>query len=468
MRIVDVVVVGAGAAGLSAAATGGENGSSVILLESQPAVGGSSALSGGYVYGAGTTVQRGAGIEDSAEALFAYLQMVSQGDMPVGLVEEFCRQSGPALEWLISLGADFRPENVYISGLDTIARSHAISGNGSPGNFGMGAELIRVLESGCRNSGVELRLNEGLVSIDRDSGTARLMVHSDSETYSAGAVVLASGGFARNPDLVNEYLVPANPALSGPYDTLVGEGSTGTGFRTARNMGGAVGGHARFTVHMAPQLLVDNFIYVNECGLRFENEGLYGAFRTAIARRQQACYAIFDEAARRRGMQASGVNDETMPILWGLKQIRGMTRPSDSAGRILESHSADTLEDLAGLMGLPPRTLASTVERYNGNCRDSIDREFGRVVSASSALVTPPFHAVRVRADTLIQTGTGLTIDQEARVLDTDGEPIAGLFAAGEVVASHFPIYPASGMSLANCLVFGRIAGDSAARHCRN
>lgn len=467
MRTTDVIVVGAGAAGLSAAATASEAGLSTILLESQPSVGGSSALSGGYVYAAGTTVQRAAGIEDGAEQLFSYLQMVSQGDMPTGLVEEFCRKSGAALEWLIGLGADFRPENVYVSGLDTIARSHAISGSDSAGNFGMGAELVRVLESACRKAGVEIRLNEGMKSLERNSDASGLTVRSSQETYHAGAVVLASGGFARNRDLVKDYLVSANPALAGPYDTLAGEGSTGGGFIAARNLGGAIRGHSRFNVHMAPQLLVNNFIYVNERGFRFENEDLYGSFRTVIARRQEACYAIFDEAARQRGMKVPGCNDETMPILWGLKQIRGMTRPSDVAGRELESHSANTLEDIAKLIGLPMRALANTVKHYNDNCRASNDRNFGRVVSAASVLVAPPFHAVRIRADTLIQTGTGLTIDRQARVLDNDGEAIAGLYAAGEVVAAHFPIYPASGMSLANCLVFGRIAGGSAAYHSR-
>jgi fumarate reductase flavoprotein subunit len=126
----DVVVIGTGAAGLSAAALAAENGASVLMVEAAERTGGSSALSGGVFYAAGTSLQREAGIaDDSTEAMYQYYMTLNQYKLEPALVRTLCKQSTQAFEWLRAIGVGFTIDNLYASGVDKVRRGPRASGH---------------------------------------------------------------------------------------------------------------------------------------------------------------------------------------------------------------------------------------------------------------------------------------------------------------------------------------------------
>jgi fumarate reductase flavoprotein subunit len=127
--------------------------------------------------------------------------------------------------------------------------------------------------------------------------------------------------------------------------------------------------------------------------------------------------------------------------------------------------TAGTVAGLAGVTRMPPVTLAATIDRYNEDCRAGTDTRFGKDPSVMRPIATPPFYAVRLQPLVVAVTGYGLLIDADARVLrETDGEPVDGLFAAGEVTGNVIGAqYIGGGNAIGSALIFGRIAGRAAA-----
>jgi len=150
-RDYDVVVIGSGAAGLAAAVTAADSGSSVIVLEADDKVGGSSRLSGGHFYAAGTSVQREAGIlNDTPDDMFSYYMTLNQWNVEPAVARRYCDDAAPTFEWLRSLGVEYKPERVYISGIDTVPRGHPPEGEG--------LAVVRVLDSERIKRGVDMAL----------------------------------------------------------------------------------------------------------------------------------------------------------------------------------------------------------------------------------------------------------------------------------------------------------------------
>jgi succinate dehydrogenase/fumarate reductase flavoprotein subunit len=193
-----VLVAGGGGAGMAAAIAARETGADVVLLESEAQVGGSTARAHGHYYAAGTRLPSEAGIEDSAEALYADYMAISRYHVEAGIVRRFADQGAGALEWLIGLGADYRVEGVRSSGPTprSIARGDHYSGE-------RGA-LAAVLERACRTSGVEIRTSARVTGLDMAGG--RLTgVTAGGRRWEADAVVMATGGFARNRELLERH-----------------------------------------------------------------------------------------------------------------------------------------------------------------------------------------------------------------------------------------------------------------------
>jgi fumarate reductase flavoprotein subunit len=444
----DVIVIGAGGAGLAAASEAAHAGAEVLLLDADARTGGSTALSGGVFYAAGTSLQRAAGVHDTPDDQFRYYMNVNQHKLEASLVHRLCHDSAEAFEWLVSLGVSFPESNLYCSGVDKVRRGHRAEGHG--------AEIAAALEGSFSGKSVDVALNSRVERLLQEN-RAITGVQVGGEAVRAPSVVIASGGFGASPRLLAE-LYPTAARQAGAW-YIGSRHCKGDGLELGRAVGAELAGHDRGLLLMSPGFAQDLepylppwLLHVNHEGRRFVDESTEYSVLAEVLLNQTAgeCFAIFDDAARR----ASGA---TPAPNWSADRLDAFAR----AGKLAR---ADTLDDLAERLGIRPATLHSTVARYNAGVAAGTDDMFFKDAAHLRPVMTPPFHGARIRPDVICWTGTGLRIDREARVLDRADRAIAGLFAAGEATGGMFgQCYAGGGASIANAVIFGRVAGRGAA-----
>ncbi len=466
----DVVVIGGGGAGLAAAVSASEQGASVLLFESQTELGGSTQLSAGLFTAAGTSVQRGLGIEDSAEKFFQHYMDLNQWMLKPGLVRAFCENTGPTLEWLIGLGVEIparESANAHMPGLcqagvEDVWRGHV------PKDQGYG--LVQALDKARRRRGVEAVVNTRVQSLLVEDGRVVGVVADDIEVR-ASAVVIASGGFAQNKGLVDQLYPFANRGGDSLF-VVAAPGSQGDHLAFGAQVGAAVAG-AGWGL-MLPTVYFQRYhhwqsgfppksrIYVNGRGRRFMDEDASYAVSTGIIDAQEGgAWVVFDDRAR-LNLPAGYADWDSGRIL----------EEADS-GRTLR---ADTIAELAREMGVPADALEAAVARWNAQLPNGVDDDFlrHRTLANKGSTADPdpidqgPFYAARLLPAELVCTHAGVEIDSNAAVLDRTGSPVDGLFAAGEAGAGILGLrYVGGGNAVANALTMGRIAGINAARTAR-
>ena len=195
MRDFDVVVIGSGAAGLTAALTAAELGASVLVAEAEGQVGGSSRVSSGMMMAAGTRLQRAVGIDDSPEQLFREYMQLNQWQVDAGLARRLAFESGPAVEWLVDLGVAFH-DSLSFGGEESQPRNHL--------PIGMGADVVETLRRAAVAAGVEIALGQ---RVDRllTAGGAVVGVAVGDDELRAGAVVVTSGGFGASLEKLKRF-----------------------------------------------------------------------------------------------------------------------------------------------------------------------------------------------------------------------------------------------------------------------
>ncbi len=450
----DVAVIGAGAAGLSAAIAAHDEGARTIVIEADRQVGGSSRLSGGHFYAAGTSVQRAAGVEDGPEAMMNDFMRLNQWMVEPSVVAAYCEKSAPTLEWLLGLGVEFRPETLYASGVDPTPRGHAPQGEGE--------QVIRVLDRQRAERDIDLALDtrvEALLTNDAGEVTG---LRAGNQDLGCRAVVVATGGFGANEELIAELLPSA--AAARDWAWYIGSPfARGDGLEMGRDIGAAIDGFDHGLLLLTPGFSHDLEIFlpgwimlVDAEGRRFVDETApYPMMAGLFERHGGRAWAIFDEPAR-----VEAVPDPFNQAYW----VNDILAREADAGRI---HRADTLLDLGAEAGIDADALEGTVDRYNADAQTGEDTVFLKPSwSGMRAIATPPFYAVEVRPAIIAWTGAGLRIDAGTRVMARNERPIPGLFAAGETVGSlHGDRYIGGGGSFGPCVVFGRLAGQVAARH---
>jgi len=407
------------------------------------------ALSGGYVFAAGTSVQRAAGIADAAEAMYEYCALINQWRVDPPVLRVLCHQSAAVVEWLLLLGVRFTTENLVKTGMETVRRGHRAEGGG--------AELAQCLERACRARDIELALGTAVDALVFDGGRVA-GVRAGDDTAPARAVVIASGGFGHNRRLLETHYPTA--IRSDPWTWSVSApGSLGIAVDLGRDVGASFAGHDQGLLIPVPSVIKTTttrsawVTLVNKLGRRFIAEDAYHSVLTAAMLAQgDHCYALFDEAARTGAPPDPAYGDVLA------SDVPLDHRTPETVVR------AGTVAELAAVLRMDPRLLTHTVTAVNDDVRDGVDRAFGKDPSLLRPVATPPFYAVEVRPALVALTGYGLRIDEQAQVLDRADEPIPGLFAAGEATGNVLgELYIGSGNSLTSCFVFGRIAGAQAA-----
>ncbi|WP_134768254.1 FAD-dependent oxidoreductase [Nocardioides sp. 1609] len=462
----DVIVIGGGGAGLAAAASAAERGRSVILFESEGELGGSTQLSAGMFTAADTSVQKALGVDDTVDRFFQHYMDLNQWLLKPGLVRRFCELAGPTLEWLLDLGVevpaqvspDAHTPGLTRAGVEDVWRAHV------PKDQGYG--LVQVLDRARKAGGVEAvlhtRVERLLVEDGRVSG-----VVADGVELRSGAVVVASGGLAQDPALVERWFPDALRAGDSLF-VVAAPGSRGDHLALGEQVGASVAGAgwglmlptAQFVRHHHWQAGFPpvSRVHVNPQGRRFMDEDAsYAVSGGLIDAQGGPAWMVFDEAARRA--LPEGYAD------WTPARVTELV----GTGAVV---AADDLPGLAERIGVPADHLVATVERWNDQLPHGTDVDFQRdqtlaakgVTTPPAPIAAPPFHATRVLPAELVCTHAGLEIDANAAVLDQRARPIPGLFAAGEagggVLGNR---YVGGGNAVANALTLGRLAGQNAA-----
>ena len=446
----DVVIVGAGGAGLTAAAQAAENGAKVIVVEKMPIVGGNSLKATGGMNAAGTKYQEALGITDSGvEEFIADTMNGGHQINDLSLVTEMAEDSSDAVDWLASIGAPL--PKVAATGGTVHKYLHEPEDGGAVGSY-----LVKKLSAQAEKLGVQILLNTKATEILTDNGAAVGIKAESKEhdyTINAKSVIIAAGGFGANFDLMASY----NPALANAVTTNHA-GATGDGILMAEAIGADTVDMDQIqlhpTVYQETGLLVSESvrsmggILVNAEGKRFCNDL---ATRDAVSNaelEQPGAYAyiIFDQR-----------------IVDDLKSCQKYIKNGLTV-------SADNYEDLAKAMGLEGdaiQNFVDTMDTWNAAVAAGEDKEFGRNNGMDADLSTAPYYAIKI-APGIHHTMGGLKINTDAEVLDTQGNAIPGLYAAGETTGGVHGGNRIGGNAVCDFVVFGRIAGNNASAYAAN
>ena len=485
----DVVVVGAGGAGMTAAITAAAEGKNVVILESQSMVGGNSVRATGGM-NAGKTVYQdenefgeSAGVEKTLktaaekyadnETITALAKTVSEQwaayqanptgyfdsvelmelDTMIGgkgindpeLVETLCANSADAIDWLDEHGITLH--NVSSFGGASVKRIHRpVNAEGK--TVSVGSYMIPLLQENCEKAGVKMMLDTTATEILTDANGAAVGVKAtgasgETVTVNAKAVVLASGGFGANLDMVVKY----KPELKG-FMTTNAPGIQGQGIEMAQAIGAA-------TVDM-DQIQIHPTVEANTAALI--TEGLRGDGAVLINAEGKR---FIDEVGTRDVVSAAEIA-QTGSYSWLVVDQAMVDNSSVIQGYIKKGYTVTgaTYEELAKAMGVDEAALAETMNNWNGYVEAKNDPDFGRT-SFANPLNTAPYYAIKVTAG-VHHTMGGLKINPNTEVLNENGEVIPGLFAAGEVTGGVHGANRLGGNAVADFTVFGRIAGAAA------
>jgi fumarate reductase flavoprotein subunit len=439
----DVVVIGAGAAGFTAAITAHDAGAKVILVEKQPITGGNSMLAAGGMNAAETKFQKEKGIQDSVDLMIKDTMSGGGNINEPELVKILAQNSAGSVDWLTSLGADMSEVGMMAGA--SVKRRH-----GPSGGQAVGAHLAAVLRKNAVDRKIDVRVNSKVVKIleDKQGRVIGVQVegkHRGLYTINAKAVVLTAGGFSANPEKVAMY----RPEFKG-MTTSNQPGATGDGL----DLGAAAGGELQDmkeiqihpTVAAGSRILIteavrgNGAILVNHEGKRFVNELTTRdkASAAILAQTGKSAFMIFDEGVRQ-----------------SLKQIEGYFH--------LELvKEGETPEALAEQIKVPPQALKAAIDTYNQAVDKKDDAEFKRP-DMPRALRTPKYYAIEIKPGVHYTMG-GININTETQVMAKDGKPIAGFYAAGEVTGGVHGANRLGGNSISETITFGRIAGANAAK----
>jgi fumarate reductase flavoprotein subunit len=465
-RDYDVIVIGGGGAGVSAAHDASSHGAKVLLLEAAPQIGGSTAKSQGVFYAAGTRTQKERGFRDDVDAMYKYYCHVNQMRVEPALARKLCELAEPNLEWLMSLGVVYPPELLYQSCVDDTPRGHVPDGYGA----GTVAAIQAVLKS---RDNVTIRCNarvrELLIGADGSVSGVRI---GDKEIH-AGAVVISSGGFGHDPALMQQYY-PSVAAAGDWLWCISGSACKGDGIHMGKQAGAAIQGYDKGLVGSSANFSHEFefgrppwLVYVNRHGRRFASEAMLGYFIHSAMLRQPggSVFAIFDEEARlalATPDKAFYTEHHKLVNHWTPESILEKAQ----SGKILRR---DTLEELGEAVGIyNPKALANTIAHYNQDAEAGKDSLFFKDPKLMRSMRKGPFYAVELRMAAVFMTFAGLRINPDAQVMSEDEEPIAGLYAAGEATGNVLgEQYIGGGISVANAISYGRVAGTSAVRFAR-
>ena len=427
----DVLVIGGGGAGLVSAITAAQNGAKVVLVEKMPAVGGNTIISATGITASDTKLHEEAGMPFTKEDHFIKTMETGKGLPDEKLVRLLVDNSNDAYEWLVSLGMSFKiqsPEEPF----------WLIPTEGFYGALFVNA----FLEEAAKYENIEVRLDTKateLITVDGKVVGAKVAGKDGEYVINANSVVLATGGLNNAPEMIAEF----NSNYKGINTEMTTPGATGDGIKMALAVGAQLKDMDLF--QMRPLSSNGNWykeviiseegkggILVNQSAERFVDETMkpWDLGAEILKQKDALAYIVFDEDVYN-------------------------TKDGKKAFEKGKGVKADTIEELATQLGLDSATLKATVDAYNAG-QDPFNRKSLGKVSVG------PFYGVKTLPSSHYTMG-GVSINENAQVLNAEGNAIEGLYAAGEVIGGLYGAGRVAGNNTLDDVVFGKIAGKNAA-----
>jgi len=449
----DVVIIGAGGAGLSAAIEAKAAGADVIVLEKMPVAGGNTLISGAEYAASNNWIQQKLGIKDSAEQHFQDTLKGGDNLNDPELVRVVTDNALSGAMWLRDeVGVEWEDELMQFGG-HSVKRSLVPKG-------ASGKEIITKQLKKAKDMKIPILLSTKATTLitDKNGKVTGVEAQSEDKNYTFStkkAVIIAAGGFGSNVEMRVKY----NPAIDSSILSTNSPGSTGDGIVMAEKVGAALVGMEYIQTYPICDPLTGALLYyddarlyghtviVNKEGKRFVEElGRRDVMSMAIkAQTGHVCYELLDQ----KGFEASKIQENHGPEIDYLLKNKLLVK-------------ADTIEAAAEAFGIDAKELKSTVDKYNSYVKNGKDPEFNKR-SLPSTIGTAPFYIVKA-TPAVHHTMGGIKINTHAQVLNKDGKVIEGLFAAGEVTGGVHGSNRLGSNSLADITVFGRIAGQNAAK----
>ena len=441
----DVIVVGSGGAGMSAAISAKDAGADVAIFEKMPIIGGNTSKSSGGMNASETKFQKEQGIEDSNDLFYEETLKGGKGTNNPELLRYMVDHSAEAIEWLDGMG--IRLNKITFSGGFSVARIHRPEDGSAVGGY-----LVNGLYNNLMEREVPIFVNADVTDLTDKDGTVTgvtVKIDGKEKTIKAKAVVLATGGFGSNMDMITKF----KPELEG-YVTTNHEGATGDGIALAEEEGADTVQMDQIQIHptvyqetsylVSEAVRGEGAILVNSEGKRFYNEmetrdNVSAAINSLPER---SAYVVFDQALRERAT--------------AIEQY-------DEMGMVVKG---DTVAELAKAIGVPEENLVATMEAWNKYVAAKNDTEFSRTTGMEHDLTKAPYYAIKI-APGIHHTMGGLKINTKTEVLKKDGSVIPGLYAAREVTGGVHGSNRIGGNAVADIIIFGRQAGSQSAEYSK-
>jgi fumarate reductase flavoprotein subunit len=472
---VDLVVIGSGAAGLTAALTAAQGGAKVIVFEKQRSLGGTSNFFEG-VFAVESPMQRERYIMYSRDQAFKSIMEYSHWKANPRLVRAIVNESGATISWLQAQGVEFSDATINMP--DSPRTYHVVKGKGEA--------VVKALTLRAREKGVDIRLSAPVKRLIRQGEKmAGVLVEVEGEDLpiKAAAVVIASGGFANNKEWIKKYSgfdLDVNVIPVGNVDKM------GDGIRMAFEAGAADEGLGPLELYrvgpLAPEFppagqiefaATQPDLWVNARGERFCDETV-SFFDSPVGNVSAKCkegysYSLFDDSIIRRLME-NGIEKNckidnppgTRPLELEKEIQAALERGST------EVLSAGSIEELAQKMNIVPSVLKATVDEYNSFCQKKHDDLFAKDPHYLRPVTGPRFYAVRSRTVFLGTLG-GIKINEKTEVIDKKEKVIPGLYAAGfdagGMYGDSYCIQGSSGLASSFALNSGRLAGKNVLKY---
>ncbi|MDO4502696.1 MAG: flavocytochrome c [Coriobacteriia bacterium] len=408
----DIVVVGSGGAGMAATVNAVDGGAKVCLLEKMPVAGGNTCFAEGGMNACCTRFQKEAGIKDSVDLMCADTFEGGHGKGDKDLIRHMCENSNGAIEWLDSMGITL--SKLGTSGGASVVRIHRPETGEAVGKY-----IVKGMSEQCRQRGVSAVCNTAVKELIMEDGKIAGVKATNPQgldiVYKCKAVIVATGGFGANSEMLAKY----RPELLDAVTTNQ-PGAQGDGIVFCEAVGADLTDIGEIQTHpiveqttgtlLSENIRGDGAILVNKKGLRFGDE---------LRTRDVVSYAEWDQPGKFAwAVFDQSVHDNNLSI-----------EEKFVARNIIQI--ADNFKDLAKKMDVPVDAFVKTVTSYNDNIKNNVPDPMGRTHSLNP-LVKPPYYAVKV-APGVHHTMGGLHVNTKNEVIGTDGNPIPGLFAAGEV-----------------------------------
>lgn len=451
----EVIVVGFGGGGGAAAIEAFDNGAQVLVLDASDTPGGATSINGGVIQCGGSSVQKAAGVEDSADAWFECLKVAMVDGFDEDHVRRLTQEGAEHIEWLLGLGAEI-PAEIHPTDTHSIPESGLYYSDASCELFpdkpltprghvvvGQGGGFLKALRSGADERGIEIRTGCPVTDLVQDGeGHVTGVVAKDGSKSkrirATKGVVIATGHFNENEEMVNRHI----PMVKrNPRSVITGHPSAlGDGQRMAEAVGAEMVGMGDISPSMytaGAETSIHSMMVNLRCQRFWSEQGYTNNFRGTRLTQQpdHQGFAIFDE------------------------KIRATFGEVDAAEA---EFKADTIEGLAEACGLDPVLLARSVERYNQLCETGVDLEYGKHPEFLDVISEPPFFAMPLAY--VWMTSGAIRINENAQVVKPSGEAIPGLYAAGIIAAGRMGKQnPGSGYNMMWNFYTGRLAGRTVA-----